>query len=597
MNDVWKLVLNDEEIARLDRVDERGEHRYRVPAGAVRSGKNTLSFVPVTPTDDVTLGPIRLVRQSLEEHYDLQTVRVRVFDADTGKRLPARVTVLDANGERAEVFCEPSPKRAFRRGVAYTFEGDAEIVLAAGRYRLVATRGPEWGLAEAEVELAGRGAEVKLSIRREVDTTGWIAADTHIHTLTYSGHGDSSVEERMLTLAGEGVELAISTDHNHNTDYRPVQSDLGHERWFTPVVGNEVTTDVGHFNGFPLDPDDDVPPYELTDYVQIVEGIRAKGAQVVILNHPRWPSHEDSPFGDHALSHLTGERTPPLPLPVDAMELVNSTTDEPEPMLLFRDWFALLNRGEEVWAVGSSDSHTVGDPVGGGRTLIPSRTDDPARIDVTAACKAIREGRTTISMGPFVTVAVDGEAGPGDVHAVEAESVEVALRVQVPSWIRVERAQVFVDGLLAREADIAAPAEGEPLDTTLRLRVPIPVHHDSWLVCVVAGPEVGPWYPLHNPYVLAATNPVRLDRDRDGWHAPRMEAQRLIGEATDDAALRELFAAVDESVALHAADLLARGGEDARVRLREASGPRAETSPRLRRLLELLSEPHREDLP
>ena len=58
--------------------------------------------------------------------------------------------------------------------------------------------------------------------------------DTHIHTLELSGHGDASVVERALTLAGEGIELAIATEHNRVADYSPALSAAG--------VANAVTT-------------------------------------------------------------------------------------------------------------------------------------------------------------------------------------------------------------------------------------------------------------------------------------------------------------------------------------------------------------------
>ncbi len=38
------------------------------------------------------------------------------------------------------------------------------------------------------------------------DTSGFIAADTHLHTLTFSGHDNAMVEDRLLTSASEGVE-------------------------------------------------------------------------------------------------------------------------------------------------------------------------------------------------------------------------------------------------------------------------------------------------------------------------------------------------------------------------------------------------------
>ena len=92
----------------------------------------------------------------------------------------------------------------------------------------------------------------ELTIRREVPTDGYVSCDTHIHTLTYSGHGDSTADERVLTLAGEGIELPIATEHNAQVDYHAAAVRLGVRRYFTPVVGNEVTTAVGHFNVFPV---------------------------------------------------------------------------------------------------------------------------------------------------------------------------------------------------------------------------------------------------------------------------------------------------------------------------------------------------------
>src|SRR6187399_2787519 len=131
--------------------------------------------------------------------------------------------------------------------------GSARFGLSAGRYTILAGRGFEYSLAQAEVTTqAGETSTVSLSIRREVPTDGYVACDTHVHTLTHSGHGDATIEERMITLAGEGIELPIATDHNVHVDYEPIARKLDVRRCFTPVVGNEVTTSRGHFNVFPV---------------------------------------------------------------------------------------------------------------------------------------------------------------------------------------------------------------------------------------------------------------------------------------------------------------------------------------------------------
>ena len=61
------------------------------------------------------------------------------------------------------------------------------------------------------------------------------------------------MEERVIAIAGEGIEIAVATDHNHHTDYRPTMDKVGVKEDFTAITGNEVTTPIGHFNAFPFD--------------------------------------------------------------------------------------------------------------------------------------------------------------------------------------------------------------------------------------------------------------------------------------------------------------------------------------------------------
>ena len=73
-------------------------------------------------------------------------------------------------------------------------------------------------------------------------------------TRLFIGNLSYNVTEQELREAftGEGIELPIATDHNRQIAYESVAVKMGVRNWFTPVVGNEVTTPVGHFNLFPL---------------------------------------------------------------------------------------------------------------------------------------------------------------------------------------------------------------------------------------------------------------------------------------------------------------------------------------------------------
>ncbi|HEX6884144.1 MAG TPA: hypothetical protein VF530_12260, partial [Planctomycetota bacterium] len=309
VDDDWALELNGSELARLKRIDaELAVGRYPVPAGALRAGENVLVVRALrNPGDDLTVGRVRLAESSLREVERLGVLAVRVIERLEGGVIPARLTVTDAAGNPLALHYAARPHTAVRPGIAYTAEERTLLEVPAGECEVWASRGMEWSVASRRVTVVhGETIEVDLALEREVDTTGWVAADTHIHTFTHSGHGDASVEERLVTLAGEGVELAIATDHNHQTDYRPLQRELALTPHFTSVVGNEVTSENGHMNAFPLDPNQPVPPHEETDWRKLVAGIRARGARVVILNHPRWPEEGKDPLTKFGFDERTG---------------------------------------------------------------------------------------------------------------------------------------------------------------------------------------------------------------------------------------------------------------------------------------------------
>jgi hypothetical protein len=594
VSDEWSVAIDGKVLGTLPRSEDvLKTFRFTVPAGTLIDGKNELTVTPVKtppgqkPGDDILVGRFRLFEKPLRELFSLGRVVVRVTDAAGGAPLPARVTVTNGDGQKVEIFYAEARTTAVRPGVAYTSDGAVSLEVPAGRCVVSATRGMEWSLAQATVEVkAGGSQEVALSLSREVDTTGWIAADTHLHTLTYSGHGDASVEERVVTIAGEGIELAVATDHNHNTEYAPAQRALQLTKYFTPVVGNEVTTDNGHMNAFPLDPAAPVPEYHETDWAKLVANIRGCGAQVVILNHPRWPEKGRDPLTRFGFDLATGGNRAGQRFNFDCLELVNSDAPTQPTRVVLPVWYALLNRGERFPGVGASDSHHVGVIAGQGRTYVPSATDDPAKIDVAAAIRAFKEGRVSVSHGLFATIEVDGRAHMGDLLRVGADasapadgaagrSVLAEVTVRHPSWVKPAQLELVVDGAVAATADLAAPQPDDaPTVLRRRVRVPLPAH-DAWLVAVAWGEGVKlPCWATELAETCAITNPVWLDGDGDGrCDSPRALAQARVAAAHGDfAALAASVRASDDAVALQLLDLLREAGADGAALSRVAAG-------------------------
>jgi len=99
----------------------------------------------------------------------------------------------------------------------------------------------------------------------------------------------------------------------------------GASPFFTSVIGNEVTTANGHFNAFPFKLETGRPNYKETIWVKLVADIRSRGAQYVILNHPRWPAITNSPLSFWGLNRADGSRTnKSVEFTMDAIELQNS---------------------------------------------------------------------------------------------------------------------------------------------------------------------------------------------------------------------------------------------------------------------------------
>lgn len=491
----------------------------------------------------------------------LVPVELSVTDAASGAFVPARITLTDTNGALLNFRrSNRSEGVALRRGLVYTRGTPTTLELPPGIYHVYATRGMEWSRAERRIVVrAGVPLRVPLAIVREVDTTGFIAADTHIHTLTFSGHGDASVEERVLTLAGEGVELAVATDHNHNTDYRPVQEQMRVNGYFTAVTGNEVTTRLGHMNAFPLDPKERPPDHRLGSWIKLVNEIRSKGAKVVILNHPRWPTLARCPFTEFGLNPLSGEFRDQPTFPFDAVELANSLVPQPDPLYVVRDWLALLNRGYRVTGVGASDTHTVGEPPGQARSYLPSRNDDPARIDVDDACERFRRGEVTMSLGIFADVWVDGRWKMGQTNTLQNDSVEVTLRVAAPSWVTPRVAIVFLNGREVARKPVLSRAPRRATDARIEFRLPRP-GNDAHLVCAVLGDGVShPAWTTKEKFTLAVTNPVFLDADGDGRyaspHAQALAALQRAGESLE-AQWAAALATRDDAVAIQMLSLM-----------------------------------------
>ncbi|PKN55413.1 MAG: hypothetical protein CVU56_21455 [Deltaproteobacteria bacterium HGW-Deltaproteobacteria-14] len=232
-------------------------------------------------------------------------VRFRVTDGE-GRLTPAKLSfvAVGADGER---LIDDGLRRPYMgegrlgNGVRYqepTTTGEGTMEVEAGVYDLVASLGPAWSLGTQRLVLrAGQEISVNLALVHEVPTPGWISGEFHIHA---QGSFDSGMglHERVSRIAAEGIDMAVATDHDIETDYGPAVRDLNLQDRLKTVVGVEMSPlELGHFVAFPLAydaakiPAHGAPDWTCLDGPGLMQELTSKIAAgkdgVRIITHPR----------------------------------------------------------------------------------------------------------------------------------------------------------------------------------------------------------------------------------------------------------------------------------------------------------------------
>jgi len=410
-----------------------------------------------------------------------------------------------------------------------------------GTFELSVTRGYEYATHFESIEVkTGQVTKVEVTLEKLLDTTGYLSVDTHLHAAP-SSDSDVAVPHRLVTVAGEGLEIAVATDHEVISDWSWAIPEADLEGFVNTIIGQEVTCTLPeHINMFPVEPwfhidaRGGIPRWYGLDIDQVFEMLWDRGAQVVCLNHPRGGGgymtliDYDSVTGEPSLTDPTllawPEDASLWSWNFNAIELMNDpeyiyrNPSKPEKTGLFDDWMGFHNLGHRVTAVGSSDTHGISHP-GRPRTYVESATDEPAEMDAQELAEAIDQGRATISAGAFMRVTVDGEAGPGETITAGDDVVDLWVHVESIPAIDVGWVKVYANCDQIATIATTSPEEVIKLDTKFPLKLTV----DSHIVVAAFGQDpipaaLGNYDPEGAP--RAISNPVFVDIDGNGIFDP-----------------------------------------------------------------------------
>jgi hypothetical protein len=435
---------------------------------------------------DAADGPVSLAGGLSIERIDRETTwaHVTVVDEATGAPVPCRVHFRSEAGVPYQPHGHPQHLAAnlptwhidvggdLRLGATtYAYiDGRCQGWLPVGPTLVEVTRGPEYVPLREVVEIKPGQRELRLTLRRWTDmrASNWYSGDTHVHFLSTSGaHLEGSGEDLSVVNLLQAQWASLFTNAEDWTGRPSVSPD-----WGTIVYVSQENRQhlLGHLGLLgltePVMPWSSDGPAEaefgspldvtLADWA---DECRRQGGTVIGV-------HFGYPYGELPALIATGR--------VDALEMIQQQRFSHDA------YYGYLNAGYRLPLVGGTDKMTGETPVGQYRTFVHLRAAE--EFDYASWCRNLRAGRTFVSAGPMIGIAVDGRE-PGDTIRVGGDGGTVEVYAWAASSEPIHTLQLVQAGRVV--AEVAATAGSRRLE----LREPIRITGDTWIAARAGGPD------------------------------------------------------------------------------------------------------------
>ena len=455
-SNTWMVAEHGESTVHLP----KGDYRLRVEA----IGHETKEFefvVPSTPkSHDFSIGAAA-------------SVKLSVSDQD-GEGIPCKVTFFgktqsDGKSTSDPVFGIDSQSGSVGNCV-YSADGSVLRSIPPGAYDVLISRGPEYDVEYREIVVSpGQQVKLKATMRRVVDTTGWVSAELHSHS-SPSGDNTSDQLGRVENLLCEHLEFAPCTEHQRIESYDDQLAILGASHLMATCTGMELTGSllpINHQNAFPLkwsprQQDGGGPRTDNRDPVNQIARLAMwddGSEKVVQSNHPNMrqmlkdrnlDGTEDGGFSKMLDFMDVVEVHPPEMIFLDEKQTSEMKNPDANRM---RPWMQLIASGRRIPGVVNTDAHYNWHGSGSLRNWIRCSTDEPSEISTSEMTQRLEAGQIVMSTGPFMNVALNHgslkeSAQVGDEVAIPTAEASLDVKIQCANWLDVNRVEVFINGQL-----------------------------------------------------------------------------------------------------------------------------------------------------
>jgi hypothetical protein len=473
-------------------------------------------------------------------------IRFSVTDED-GKPLPCKAHFAPLNEKTPKLELGPKWRAHGCVDQYHSENGHFTQQLPPGKYHVVVVRGPEYSHLAKDITIdAGKIVDFKGTLKRLVDSKGWISADFHNHS-TPSGDNVCDTDGRLINIAAEHLEFTPTTEHNRLYDWEPTIKALGLENHIKTVKGMELTGSRQHFNAFPFEPeplkqDGGAPVWNDDPRITALTLRRWQGERPerwIQFNHPDLSNMFIDRNGDGVqdggfvgvgdmIDGSESENGPGTNILAEAPFSVSRAGGSLAAKVSQNRefiWRQLLNQGLRVTAVGVADAHSVyGNGVGCWRCYLPSSTDEPAKIDWAELSPHAKAGHIVLSTGPFLEVTTQNGKIAGDEDRCTG-GIDLKVRVQCTDWMDIDRVQILVNSRPDPKLNFTRKSHPQMFKegvVKFAERIQVPLQQDAHLIVVVLDEDgdqkIGfgtSDYAKMRP--CAYNNPIYVDADGNGF--------------------------------------------------------------------------------
>lgn len=480
------------------------------------------------------------------------TLSLSVANSD-GEALTARVSIARADGHPVAysedaTYVDPQTGRHY-----FYVEESSEFTLPAGRYTVIAARGPMTPVVENEVLVeSGENVQISLTLSEIWDAAaaGYVSADHHIH-LNGDGHHRADHDDALRLMAGE------SLDH-----LAPMSWNRWERRIDRDILGKETTVDGrtvqqgqevrSHFHGHIglLNVETPFAPWFFGPYNPTLGDPDLTNGDVIEFadKHGAFPTYVHPIAADRdPFTHLEDG---PIPLEMisdgvlaDRMgiELVCAWVS---PIGNAHVWYRLLNIGRPVAAMSGTDGwvdfHRT-PAVGTGRNYVRIENSESTADAVIEAAAA---GRSFLTTGPALIFELGDGARPGDV----TRSGSHRWQAKLASTTDVDSLQIIVNGSVVEHLGGISAGETRTFSGTLDLP------EGGWVAArAFAGEQRKDSWPTMHARPFAHTSPIWIEEVGSAEPGARAAAARDLIRAINAAEImaRNAYGEV-ETPRLHA---------------------------------------------